>query len=134
VYLKEGLLENPHLLSQHLSISIKELEEQVYQQLSEHKNIMYGKFDFSNKFMDLKPFEKTVLANKAEYLYERNIYKNDRQKSEPELSGPKNSTKNIEMSISPVKVGPKKKEEFNIANDFDENEVDELINWTKNIV
>ena len=61
VYLKNGLLENPKLLSQHLSISIKELEEQVYQQLNEHKNIMYGKFEFTNRTMDLKPFERDIL-------------------------------------------------------------------------
>ncbi len=84
--------------------------------------------------MDLKPFEKTVLANKADYLYERNIYKIETQKSELELSGPKNSTKNIEIPKSPIKVRPNNREEFNLADDFDENEVDELINWTKNIV
>ena len=51
-YLKNNLFEDPKILSQHISISIKDLEGQVYRQLNEHKNIMYGKFDFGNRKND----------------------------------------------------------------------------------
>lgn len=142
VYLKTGLLENPNLLSQHLSISIKELEEQVYQQLNEHKSIMYGKFDFSNR--SLKAFEKNALANKAEYMYEAPKI-NEQPVSYNEL---KNSPNNLAHSInqntnndnhealnkSQQKSGRSNRTEYDVNDDFDEEEVDQLINWTKNIV
>ena len=104
-YLKNNLLENPNLLSQHLSISIKELEEQVYQQLKEHKNIIYGKFDFSDRSID-----KLLVGNNRKIL----------NQTEPEQA------KTTEKENNKKKV--------NKTDDLFEKEVDDLINWTKNIV
>jgi hypothetical protein len=103
-YLKTNLLENPNLLSQHLSISLKDLEEQVYQQLKDHKNIIYGKFDFSDRNIDKlltggMPPQKTI------------------QSQSP----------NKNLKIKPQQHSYNNEDQF-------ESEVDELINWTKNIV
>lgn len=143
VYLKNGLLDNPNLLSQHLSISIKELEEQVYQQLNEHKNIMYGKFDFTDRTMDLKPFERDILNSKAQYnaQYEESQLNNvdgylsrNMSAAAPQPSLKHQSSKNVgdnalASNSQPLNSRMSGKPEI----DFNEEEVDELINWTKNI-
>ena len=101
-YLKNNLLENPNLLSQHLSISLKDLEEQVYQQLKDHKNIIYGKFDFSDRNID-----KLLTGGMPPPKVNQSETKNPKIKSQQ----PPHTNE-----------------------DQFESEVDELINWTKNIV
>jgi ubiquitin-protein ligase len=116
IYLKNTLLDNPNLLSQHLSISIKDLEEQVYQQLNEHKNVMYGRFGFSNKDTKLE-VKFPILNEKTNSLEKPNF-----TSSEMNLTKARN---NFEKSQSKT---------VHLNEEIFEQEVDELINWTKNII
>lgn len=119
-YLKNNLLENPNLLSQHLSISLKELEEQVYQQLKEHKNIIYGRFDFSDRNIDkiftTSSLKKINEASTADVIPERKL------ESKP--------------AQAPSQPKPKMQQtnKANLNDEVFEQEVDDLIKWTKNIV
>ena len=144
VYLKHGLLENPNLLSQHLSISIKELEEQVYQQLNEHKNIMYGKFEFTNRSIGIKAIEENIFIQNQPSTLSGDKIKN---KESSEKTSPKpvaapsylnnSGSKNFEALLSNSQLksaNSNQNNEFNVDDDFSEQEVDDLINWTKNII
>lgn len=121
-YLKNNLLENPNLLSQHLSISLKELEEQVYQQLKEHKNIIYGKFDFSDRNID-----KIFTTSSLKRINEASANISPERKPEPK---PAAAAPPVVHSKSKINQSNKS----NLNDELFEQEVDDLIKWTKNIV
>jgi ubiquitin-protein ligase len=121
-YLKNNLFENQNLLPQHISISLKDLEEQVLKQLTEHKNIMYGKFDFGDKKNDLSKIliEGKNQSKKNNTNYIENI---NSQKFQSDHHNPNKEKMSNNQALSMI----------NQEDDIFEKEVDDLINWTKNI-
>jgi ubiquitin-protein ligase len=170
IYLKSKVFENPAILFQHLSISLKDLEREVYKQLTEHKNLMYGNFDFSNrKFSNEKVFVnndkddnlgadridevKRSIINNSNVSNQINLNNNNNNSNEyANNENSKNnfndtmneSSLNLKTRITPspklIKVTVKKAsssvdQQSFLQNDDElfEKEVDDLINWTKNI-
>lgn len=85
--------------------------------------------------MNLKPFEKTVLDSKSEYSYEGEKLNEERNQLTTGPSVPNTSAKNIDVLLSnSQKSNNSKTNDFDMGDEFNEEEVDELINWTKNIV
>lgn len=115
LYLNESLINNPSLLAQHISISLNDLEEQVYRQLTEHRNLMYGKFNFDNKPMrsgSAGGDNGTVnMIKHGHHNAGRAVNYNDLNKRRQQAD-----VKKVD----------------DLDQDFEE-EVDQLINWTKNI-
>jgi ubiquitin-protein ligase len=116
-YLQYDLKENPAQMAQHLGLSLKDLETQMMQQLSDHKNIMYGKFEFKKpnrgNSVELEDMRNVQRLNKM-----RNVY--------------------LKRSDSDSKKDDNKEEgtfyENKTNNSLNwENEVDDLVNWTKNL-
>ena len=115
---------------QHLNLSLKDLEDQVIVQLSEHKDLMYGKFEFVTKKYKsaLEPAntksltevnKKSLLSNYSvdNLLKETNYFILDSKK---------------EKSFSPQSImKPPSTEAIN--DELFEQEVDELLDWTNNI-
>jgi ubiquitin-protein ligase len=62
-YLTSDVFENPNVIYQHISISVKDLEEHVYNQLNEHKNLMYGRFDFAQMNKEQQKKQKSTNLN-----------------------------------------------------------------------
>lgn len=146
-YLKTDLFQNPHLMPQHISISLIELEEQINKQLNEHKNIMYGKFNFENKFLgELKertlPPTNTTAVSKSNIqpkVVNYNDLNNNKIEKSSYLTNKANSSfskqnSSLNFSKSAHTNSTKTSEKLFERNDeLFEQEVDELINWTKNI-
>ena len=125
-YLKSSAYENQNLLPQHLSISMKDLEEQVLKQLTEHKNIMYGRFDFGNRRNDDL---KHLLMDGKNQAKANSIYLNSIESR---------NSHEVKYIPSREKVGhDQNSSRINLpireSEDMFEKEVDDLINWTKNI-
>lgn len=121
IYLKNDLYQKPNLMSQHISISISELEHQINKQLNEHKNIMYGRFNFEskpNKTKDKVISKKEEIYNKSKIVNYNELSKNV----------PNNETVKIKID-SPIQT----KLVIDQDEEVFEQEVDELINWSKNI-
>ena len=176
IYLKSKVFENPAILFQHLSISLKDLEREVYKQLTEHKNLMYGNFDFSNrKFSNEKVFGnsdrdgstvdniavdpidevKRSIVNNSNISNQLNVNNNDSNDNTTNENSKNNfndtmneSSLNLKTRITPspkvIKVTASIKKASSskltdqqsfIPNEEElfEKEVDDLINWTKNI-
>lgn len=112
VYLKSSLMSNrPDLLPQHVSISLREFEEHINKQLNEHKCLMYGRFDFIPSAIKNVARRKTTISgsnNKKVVNYNSLNGKGQSQGQDEE----NNSIQDEEIF---------------------EQEVDELLNWTKNI-
>ena len=126
VYLKHELLEKPHLLQQHLSITLKDLEIQLNQQLTEHKNLMYGNLDFSRSAGKhtrnvLKPVAKTAPTN-----YNQIRRQQVAEDEESEFIEDSNQVKIVYKNVS-AELDTSRDPKF-------ENEVDELIKWTENLM
>lgn len=126
-YLKNNLHENQNLLPQHVSISMKDLEEQVLKQLTEHKNIMYGKFDFGKRHNDDL---KDLLMEGKNQAKTNLIYPNaidSRNSQENNNNIPSREKMTNDQNPSRINLPVRENE------DMFEKEVDDLINWTKNI-
>jgi ubiquitin-protein ligase len=118
-YLNENLLNNPNLLAQHISISLNELEEQVFRQLTEHRNVMYGRFSFEN---GNKTSLRTGSAKKV-IAPPKNRAVNYNSLNQARSSDNSNPSLNQVLKIKTT-----------VADDENfEQEVDQLLNWTKNI-
>ena len=141
VYVKNELYENPNLIAQHISISIKDLEEQIIKQLNEHKNIMYGKFDFANRRNDIA---QTIMENRKSLFAKAKASNNDNPIPNPisNANTEKRSSASYYSTGNEIKDKIIKVHTSNLNNkppihdsndDLFEKEVDDLINWTKNI-
>lgn len=121
-YLTNDLSQKPNLMSQHMSLSINELEHQINKQLNEHRNLMYGKFEFGRKSESLFSLDSQVKseikARKPKIANYNELNKTSK------LSEPK-SEDNVNTKLI-IGHNNNNDEEF-------ENEVEQLINWTKNI-
>jgi len=71
-YLTSDVFENPNVLYQHISISVKDLEEHVYNQLNEHKNLMYGRFDFAQMSKEQQKQQKVTNLNSKIFSSSKN--------------------------------------------------------------
>lgn len=126
IYVKSTLSKNPNLLPQHMSISLRDLEDHVNRQLNEHKNIMYGKFNFVNgKNGSAEPNARNNrnLAVNYNLLNEK-----DRSKSNSAAS-----SKHSNADLAEPSRQPNNNDNHLLNDELFEQEVDELINWTKNI-
>lgn len=135
IYIKNDLFQNPNLMSQHISISLKELEDQINKQLTEHKNIMYGKFDFEPKInLKEQKIQNTIPINNENAKTNKNSNQvkavNYNDLNTNKLQNQNNKSEAPITSSNPVNNKPKFED---TDDDLFENEVDELINWTKNI-
>jgi ubiquitin-protein ligase len=124
-YLNQNLLNNPNLLAQHISISLQDLEEQVYRQLSEHRNVMYGRFNFeaNNKTSSRVGSAKRTIAPPKPRAVNYNSLSKHVKNFSP-VGGVINSKKQENQVL---------KIQANVEDVGFEQEVDELVNWTKNI-
>ena len=135
-YFKDELLPKPYLLQQHLAISLQELDIQLNQQLADHRNLMYGNMNFKNsKFQmnnqkiinykqeSLKHSEPVNNKNESKDKNQRNLASNAKQKSQ--LNRNKFETKKDNREILSNAA------ESEINEKFDDEEVDDLIKWSK---
>jgi ubiquitin-protein ligase len=130
-YLQENLMSNPNLLAQHISISLNDLEDQVYRQLNEHRNLMYGNFKFENSSDSKNQQTSSELKKKINSKPVRAVNYNDLNNKSKILN-----ISNEQQSDASFNVKGDKKPNTVIRveiNDVDEQEVDQLLNWTKNI-
>lgn len=118
-YLKNDLSQKPNLMSQHMSLSVRELEHQINKQLNEHRNLMYGKFEFGRKSAGNHSTE--TQSNTENKVRKPKIVNYNELNKSSRLSEPKSET-NVKTEL----IVDNNDEEF-------EQEVDQLINWTKNI-
>ena len=116
IYLNENLINNPNLLAQHISISLNDLEEQVYRQLTEHRNIMYGKFKFKGA---TKTSGRANSAKKGKPL--------------PKSQAVNYNDLNNKSKIPNSSLDATAKVKATSDDEHFEEQVNDLINWTKNI-
>jgi ubiquitin-conjugating enzyme E2 U len=126
IYIKYDLNQNPVQMAQHLGLTIKDLELQMMQQLNDHKNIMYGKFDFKQNDTtaaeDLNRSDKSVSNNLKRISKMKEVYLR-KNKEDIQLSDLQTERSNPSFTL--------KKQRSNNGNW--ENEVDDLVNWTENL-
>ncbi|CAF0725282.1 unnamed protein product [Brachionus calyciflorus] len=118
IYLKDDLYKKPDLISQHFSISIHELEHQINKQLSEHKNLMYGRFNF----------EKKAFANSNHQSA------TNKQQQQTKIPNYNQLNKNNIQELKPITESYVSTQlVIDRDDDLFEQEVDELIEWTNKI-
>ncbi|RNA12794.1 Ubiquitin-conjugating enzyme E2 U [Brachionus plicatilis] len=118
-YLKNDLSQKPNLMSQHMSLSTRELEHQINKQLNEHRNLMYGKIEFGKQSASI--YSKDSHSKSETKARKPKIVNYNELNKESRLSEPKS-----EQNVNTKLVIGRNDQEF-------EEEVDQLINWTKNI-
>jgi len=135
VYLQYDLNENPVQMAQHLGLTLKDLEIQMMQQLNDHKNIMYGKFSFS-KHENLGDSSDEADYNGQERIMKmKNIYlkKSDNtQINRPESKISESETNVMQENAMFVTIKENENSKTSQASNW-ENEVDDLVDWTKNL-
>lgn len=129
VYVASSLLNKPHLLPQHVSISLQELEEHINKQLNQHKQLMYGKFHFpsleaSNQGSKHSRTDRNRAINYNALKSTKSFLASDA--SSQQAAAAEATEKNSHEDSHEHLDSP-------LIDDRFEQEVSELISWTKTI-
>ena len=130
IYIKYDLNQNPVQMAQHLGLTIKDLELQMMQQLNDHKNIMYGKFDFKQN--DTTAAEDLNRSDNKDKNISNNLKRINKMK-DIYLRKNKEEMNETQTERSNPSLGSKKQRSTVNNSTNWENEVDDLVNWTENL-
>lgn len=140
VYVTRNLLSNPHLLPQHVSISLRDLEDHINQQLSQHKCLMYGRFEFTTRPNQYVGGSRSGSGDDSVTGGDSSGAKASGDQRRPSKNRPvnynalnKNSVKKSQHRLEQFEEEEEDGEAYDNGEEMFEQEVDELINWTKTI-